>query len=76
MWKTISNTATTAQPPLARLLYHHPRARRWLFHRAGQQVVEAITDVAVGTRTYRGSLAHLFEALALRPFRSPLGARP
>ena len=52
---------------LARLLYHHPRARTWIFRRAGQRLVEAITDVFLGVRTYRGSLAGLAGALALRP---------
>jgi geranylgeranyl reductase family protein len=52
---------------LARLLYDHPRARRWLFRRAGQRLVEAITDVFRGSRTYRGALADLVPALALRP---------
>lgn len=48
---------------LARLLYDHPRARAWIFRRMGQRVVDAITDVFLGVRTYRGSLAGL--ALAL-----------
>ncbi len=52
---------------LARLLYEHPRARRWMFRRVGQRLVEAITDVFMGARTYRGSVMGLFAALALRP---------
>lgn len=52
---------------LARLLYDHPRARAWMFRRVGQRLVEAITDVFMGARTYRGSLAGLAAALALRP---------
>ena len=52
---------------LARLLYEHPRPRRWVFRRVGQRLVEAITDVFMGARTYRGSLAGLAAALALRP---------
>src|SRR2546427_11260474 len=52
---------------LARLLYEHPRARRWMFQRVGQRLVEAITDVFMGARTYRGSLAGFVAALALRP---------
>lgn len=52
---------------LARLLYDHPRARTWIFRRVGQRLVEAITDVFMGARTYRGSLAGLAAALALRP---------
>ena len=51
---------------LARLLYEHPRARRWMFRRVGQRLVEAITDVFMGARTYRGSVMGLFAALALR----------
>jgi geranylgeranyl reductase family protein len=47
---------------VARVLYDHPRARRWLFRRAGQRLVEAITDVFMGARTYRRSVA----AFALR----------
>jgi len=52
---------------LARLLYEHPRARRWMFRRVGQRLVEAITDVFMGARTYRGSVVGLLAALALRP---------
>ena len=52
---------------LARLLYEHPRARRWMFQRVGQRLVEAITDVFMGARTYRGSVAGFVAALALRP---------
>jgi len=52
---------------LARLLYEYPRARRWMFRRVGQRLVEAITDVFMGARTYRGSVMRLFAAVALRP---------
>src|SRR6058998_1389010 len=52
---------------LARLLYDFPRARWWMFRRVGQRLVEAITDVFLGARTYRGSVAGLFAALVLRP---------
>lgn len=51
---------------LARLLYDHPRARAWIFRRMGQRVVDAITDVFLGVRTYRGSLAGLALALPRR----------
>ena len=51
---------------LARLLYEHPRARRWVFGRVGQRLVEAITDVFMGARTYRASVAGFVAALALR----------
>jgi flavin-dependent dehydrogenase len=51
---------------LARVLYCHPRARRWLLGRVGQRFVEAMTDVCAGARTYRGAAIHL-AALALRP---------
>ena len=51
---------------LARLLYDHPRARAWIFRRMGQRLVEAITDVFLGVRTYRGSLTGLALALARR----------
>lgn len=51
---------------LARLLYDHPRARAWIFRRTGQRLVEAITDVFLGVRTYRGSLTGLTLALARR----------
>jgi geranylgeranyl reductase family protein len=60
---------------LARLLYHSPRIRRWVFRRVGQQVVDAITDVFAGTRTYRGSVADLLTGLALRPFGSTRAGR-
>ena len=60
---------------LARLLYNHPRARGWLFRRVGQRLVEAITDVSRGVRTYRGSLAALAAAVALRPFARALNTR-
>lgn len=49
----------------ARLLYDYPRARTWLFRRVGQRLVEAMTDVFLGARTYRRSLAGLAPALAL-----------
>src|SRR5207245_4576287 len=52
---------------LARLLYEHPRARRWVFGRVGQRLVEAITDVFMGARTYRESVVGFVAALALRP---------
>jgi flavin-dependent dehydrogenase len=51
---------------LARLLYDYPRLRTWMFRRVGQRLVEAITDVFLGARTYRRSLAGLVPALALR----------
>jgi flavin-dependent dehydrogenase len=51
---------------LARVLYQHPRARRWLFGRIGQRFVEAITDVCGGARTYSSAAIHL-ATLALRP---------
>jgi geranylgeranyl reductase family protein len=51
---------------LARVLYRHPRVRRWLLGRIGQRFVEAVTDVCAGARTYRGAAIHL-AALALRP---------
>jgi len=51
---------------LARLLYDHPRARAWIFRRRGQRLVEAITDVFLGVRTYRGSLTGLALAFARR----------
>src|SRR5436309_2834888 len=60
---------------LARLLYDHPRARRWLFRRVGQRLVDAMTDVFLGVRTYRGSLAELAAALALRPFARAASTR-
>jgi geranylgeranyl reductase family protein len=50
---------------LARLLYDYPRARTWMFRRVGQRLVEAMTDVFLGARTYRRSLAGLAPALAL-----------
>ena len=49
---------------LARVLYDHPRARRWLFRRAGQRLMDALTDVFLGVRTYRQSVA----AFALHGF--------
>lgn len=52
---------------LARLLYDHPRARTWVFRRVGQRLVEAITDIFAGSRTYRGSVAGITAALAFRP---------
>ena len=51
---------------LARLLYDHPHARAWIFRRMGQRLVDAITDVFLGERTYRGSLAGLALALTRR----------
>lgn len=51
---------------LARVLYGHPRARRWLLSRTGQQFVETLTDVCAGARTYHGAAIRL-AALALRP---------
>ena len=52
---------------LARLLYDRPRARTWVFRRVGQRLVEAITDIFAGSRTYRGSIAGVTAALAFRP---------
>jgi flavin-dependent dehydrogenase len=51
---------------LARLLYDHPRTRALIFGRMGQRLVETITDVFLGVRTYRGSLTGLALALARR----------
>src|SRR6266568_4719414 len=52
----------------ARLLYDYPRVQRWLFRRFGQRLVDAMTEVFLGARTYRGSVAELVTALARRPF--------
>lgn len=52
---------------LARLLYDYPRLRNIIFRRAGQRLVEGITDVFMGVRTYRASLAGLLRRLALLP---------
>jgi geranylgeranyl reductase family protein len=52
---------------LAGALYRWPRARHWLFRRAGQRFVDAMTDVFSGSRTYRGLLAGVAAALAGRP---------
>lgn len=38
---------------LARLLYDFPRTRSLAFSQYGQRLCEAVTDVMVGTRTYR-----------------------
>jgi len=54
---------------LARVLYDHRRLRTLLFRRAGRQLVEGITDVFMGARTYRASLAGLVRRLALLPVR-------
>ncbi len=51
---------------LARLLYDHPRARAWIFRQIGQRLVDAITEVFLGGRTYRGSLTGLALALTRR----------
>lgn len=54
---------------LARVLYDFPRARRWIFGRVGQRLVDALTDVYCDRRTYRASVAALALALALRSRR-------
>jgi geranylgeranyl reductase family protein len=41
---------------LARLLYHHPRIREWVFRRSGQGLVEFMTDLITGQRSYRQAL--------------------
>lgn len=51
---------------LARLLYDHPRMRRWIFRQLGQQLVEVITDVSSGARTYTSLVAGLVAALGRR----------
>jgi geranylgeranyl reductase family protein len=57
---------------LARLLYDFPRLRRWMFSRVGQRLVDAITDVSFGARTYRGSVRDLVAAVTLSPWaRAP-----
>jgi flavin-dependent dehydrogenase len=67
---------------LARLLYNSPRVRRWVFRRVGQRLVDAITDVFSGVRTYRGAVTDLLTTLAARPFgrghatRAPTSAQP
>ncbi|HMS83709.1 MAG TPA: geranylgeranyl reductase family protein [Nitrospira sp.] len=38
---------------LAKLLYDFPRLRSWAFSHQGQRLCEAVTEVMVGTRTYR-----------------------
>lgn len=60
---------------LARLLYDFPRARGWMFRRVGQPFVEAITDVFLGARTYRGSVTGLARALALGASTRSLSTR-
>ena len=42
---------------LARLTYDLPRVRRWVFERHGQKLVEAMTDVLMGDRTYASLLS-------------------
>jgi len=61
---------------LARLLYGSPGIRRWVFHRVGQRLVDAITDVFLGARTYKSSVAALLARLALRPLDRAPSARP
>ncbi|PYO99630.1 MAG: geranylgeranyl reductase [Gemmatimonadetes bacterium] len=51
---------------LARVLYDHPRARAWIFRQIGQRLVDAITEVFLGARTYRGSLTGLALAFPRR----------
>lgn len=53
---------------LARLLYDHRRVRRWIFRRVGQRLVDTITDVCLGARTYGGAVTGLIAELARRPF--------
>jgi len=61
---------------LARLLYRHRRARDLLFRWRGPELAEAMTDVVMGERTYRGllgspaSYAHLVRGTGER--RRPL----
>jgi geranylgeranyl reductase family protein len=40
--------------PLARILYHCPRLRRAVFKRAGRRLSNAIAEVVLGRRSYRG----------------------
>lgn len=54
---------------LARVLYDHARLRNLLFRRAGQRLVEGITDVFMGGRTYRASVAALARSLLPRVAR-------
>src|SRR3989454_371030 len=57
---------------LARPPYEHPRARRWMFRRLGQPLVEAITDVFMGVRTYRGSVAGFVSEIGRAHLWTPL----
>lgn len=57
----------TVARALARLLYDYPQLRTFVFRRAGQRLVEAITDVSRGVRTYRGSLGGWARSLAFLP---------
>jgi len=63
---------------LARLLYHFPRTRSWVFSRQGQRLCEAVTDVMTGKRTYRDLAFNprtLFRMLAPQSFKHS-GYRP
>lgn len=53
---------------LARLMYDHPRLRRWAFKMHGQALSEVVTDVVMGKRTYAGTLKQPSNYLKL--FRS------
>ncbi len=42
-----------AARPLARLLYHHPDAIRFLMRRAGEPLCRAMAEILAGRTTYR-----------------------
>ncbi len=50
---------------LARLLYDFPHLRKAVFKARGQLLAEAVTDVFMGDRTYRGAVANPLNYLRL-----------
>jgi len=43
---------------LARIIYHHPRIRNWVFRRQGQRLTDFAAEVVMGERGYQSALTN------------------
>jgi geranylgeranyl reductase family protein len=61
---------------LSTLLYRSPQFRGWLFSRCGQRLVEAMTDVMAGNRSYRSIVGSIPKLLVRTQTFGPSSSVP